>query len=538
MGQILDRLQVYGYAPQEELVILGSLLTGEPVLLIGGIGSSKTTLVRKIGKTLKVPTGIFNTANGQFEDIIGFINPKELGQGKVSYVETPVTIWGKQLVLLDEINRPNPAVANKWLDFLADREMLGADTGNIWRFGAMNPLNTQGTSRMGEATIGRFGSFVYVPEFLGMSSTDRLAVIQTMTSQNMPGLRVWAPDESTVDSVDYTAAQSVVHTILGKGAQYFRTLEKNCGGLDRFLDKFVITLNQRLGQKPEAKKDDEDEQPQDEEEKLSLDGRRVGLLRRMLLGVRAVELAMADVTGSPVRPLAATVQAAIPFGLPLGVNSETGRSPDLVKVVESVTQSLLPFLTEDGDLSKLELHFELLTTPNIFRKLEILLSDPNLDQMVRSAAWTQITKTATFGGAVVGLVALTVESQVPGTIPSNALDGLTKLLDGAPLEPRVMYLKGPYMLSFAHDIEKVLDQDTTLGKIIAAGKVNEFVDQHQWRQDINAADVNRLTSEVDALVKSASNLTPVVERILSVRTAHGSQAAAAPRRRAAATATP
>lgn len=529
MGQILDRLKVFGYSQQEELVILGSLLTGEPLLLIGGIGSSKTTLIRKLGKVLGVPTGIFNTANGQFEDIIGFINPKELGQGKVSYVETPVTIWGKKLVLLDEINRPNPAVSNKWLDYLADREMLGADTGNIWRFGAMNPLNVQGTSRMGEATIGRFGSFVYVPEFLGMSSTDRLAVIQTMTSQNMPGLKHWSGPQVHVDQADYVGASTILQQVMAKGAEYFATLEANCGGLDRFLDKFVITLSQRLAPKPATKSDDEDEEPQDEEEKFSLDGRRVGLLRRMLLGVRAVELAMADVVGLPVKPLGATVQAALPFGLPLGVNNEAGRSPDLLKTIESVVQSLLPFLAEDQDLTKIEKHFELLTSPNIFRKLEILLSDPNIDQMVKSAAWTQITKTATFGGAVVGLVALTVESQVPGTIPSNALDGLTKLLDGAPLEPRVMYLKGPHMLAHAHKIEKILDQPNTLGKIIAAGKVNEFVDQHQWRQDINATDVSTLTREVEALVQGASNLTPIVERILGVRTSTGTKTPPPPR---------
>ncbi len=47
---ILNRLGIFGWPEWDENLLLASLLTGDPLLLIGNHGCAKTHVVQKLGK--------------------------------------------------------------------------------------------------------------------------------------------------------------------------------------------------------------------------------------------------------------------------------------------------------------------------------------------------------------------------------------------------------------------------------------------------------------------------------------------------------
>jgi hypothetical protein len=51
-----------------------------------------------------------------FEDVLGYPNVEKLKQGVVEYVPRKVTVWDKELILIDELNRAIPELQSKWLD--------------------------------------------------------------------------------------------------------------------------------------------------------------------------------------------------------------------------------------------------------------------------------------------------------------------------------------------------------------------------------------------------------------------------------------
>ena len=54
---ILEQLGIYGWKEQDENLVMASLLTGDPLLLIGNHGCAKTHVANKVAEALpSVPT--------------------------------------------------------------------------------------------------------------------------------------------------------------------------------------------------------------------------------------------------------------------------------------------------------------------------------------------------------------------------------------------------------------------------------------------------------------------------------------------------
>jgi MoxR-like ATPase len=102
---ILNQLGIFGWKKADENLVLASLLTGDPLLLIGNHGCAKTHVANKVAQALGRRFLVYDASKAMFEDILGFPNLQKLQQGKVEYVPSPVTVWDKELILIDEINR-------------------------------------------------------------------------------------------------------------------------------------------------------------------------------------------------------------------------------------------------------------------------------------------------------------------------------------------------------------------------------------------------------------------------------------------------
>lgn len=504
MAKIFEQLSVYGFSRQDETIFLASILTGDPILLIGGTGATKTTLVWKLGKAIQRKTQVNNWSVGQFEDLFGFINPKKLSEGEVEYIRSPVTIWENEILGIDEVSRVLHENQNKSLEVLADGTVMGRPTGVIWRLGMMNPLSNDGTTSLTDAMLSRFASFMFVPELHNMSTSDRLAVIRNVTQSTAPALKVWGVDPAIVkDPADYASAGKHIVDVMKCAAKHYQFLIRENGDIPRFFEQFLRDLYKYLVSTKNK-------------ERISLDGRRAGYLYRHAVACRAIDLAMSDVLSLPGRTLFNVVQEAIISGLPIGVNSEVGRDMDLIAKVKDIISKLSPFLTEGKTTREMELQWELMHSKDVYRQLEILLTEP-MDQIVRTTAWTHVLENSMASAGFVALLALNVEATRRGTIPSAVLDRLTKVLDKGQAIQRPIKITNPALLPFSGKLTKATAQKTVLGKIVAHHMLSMFIDKYQGL-DVGAESVvTEFVHSVDDEVKKLVKLDEVTDRILKRR---------------------
>ena len=55
---ILEKLGIFGWKEEEENLLLASILTGDPLLLIGRHGSAKTAVAEKMAEALRKAAGL------------------------------------------------------------------------------------------------------------------------------------------------------------------------------------------------------------------------------------------------------------------------------------------------------------------------------------------------------------------------------------------------------------------------------------------------------------------------------------------------
>jgi hypothetical protein len=106
-----------------------------------------------------------------FDDLIGFMNPKSLARGELDFVHTPLSIWKADAVLFDEINRANPFIQSKLHELIRRRRLLGLTTNIKILFSAVNPPERYQSGYMDMALASRFAC-AQVPNITSMKEAD------------------------------------------------------------------------------------------------------------------------------------------------------------------------------------------------------------------------------------------------------------------------------------------------------------------------------------------------------------------------------
>ena len=88
---ILEQLGIYGWKEQHESLVMASLLTGDPLLVIGNHGCAKTHLACRVAEALGRRFLVYDASKAIFEDVLGYPNMEKLKQGVVEYVPGSVT---------------------------------------------------------------------------------------------------------------------------------------------------------------------------------------------------------------------------------------------------------------------------------------------------------------------------------------------------------------------------------------------------------------------------------------------------------------
>lgn len=180
----LRQIGVYGFNDIEPL-ILASLVSEDPILLIGLSGTGKTYLLNSISEALGLNHKHYNASLLSFDDLIGFPFPSD-DKRSIEFLPTPATIWDAESVLIDELSRCKPEIQNKFFSIVHERKIQGIALNSLrYRWAAMNPLlfsdsdaeNYSGSQALDPALADRFAFILDVPDWLALNEADQEAVV-------------------------------------------------------------------------------------------------------------------------------------------------------------------------------------------------------------------------------------------------------------------------------------------------------------------------------------------------------------------------
>lgn len=468
---ILERIGIYGWNERDENLLLAGLLTGDPVLLIGTHGTAKTHLATKLSEALDKRFITYDASKALFEDVLGYPDIKKLQEGIVSYIPSKVTLWDKEFVFIDELNRALPEMQNKWLEIIRSRKIMGYDTNATWVWSAMNPLSYTATQALDEALVGRFALFVYPPELLDMNEHDRVKVAGHINGDDAPALRIWntTTNGKTVDPKEVALCGRELSELLVRAGAHFTRLAGNTNGMGTFLARYADLL---------ARETNND---------IRLDGRRLGFMYRNIIATHAIETAKAEVTGIEARPLCESALHAIKASIPIGINDEhTAREESLHKV-EICFDLLKDCLSGTGDSDRVERIYELFTTDDLLRKTRLLITE-NLGEMAASKAWHDLLNNG-HDVTLFAYTALQVEAHRPGTVPQELLESLSTHVNPETLGTGCLPQLQDANIELAATVEQLLKRETDMGKLLALQHVKKLSGRNAiTEEDITETD--------------------------------------------------
>jgi len=182
-GSYLRTIGVYGYEAVEP-IILASLVTEDPLLLIGKAGTGKTYLLNSLSEVLGMTHRHYNASLINFDELVGFPYP-DPDFNAVRYLETPATVWQAESVLIDEISRCKPEHQNRLFSLIHERRIQGISILQLrYRWAAMNPCGEdqgvvdfyEGSLPLDQALADRFAFLIPVPDWDVLSEADQLLI--------------------------------------------------------------------------------------------------------------------------------------------------------------------------------------------------------------------------------------------------------------------------------------------------------------------------------------------------------------------------
>ena len=490
MTSLLKQLGIYGWKQEDENLVLSSLLTGDPLLMIGAHGGAKTHIAYKMAQALSKRFIAYDASKSLFEDVLGFPNVESLKNGRVEYVPSAVTVWDKQFILIDEINRALPELQAKWLEIIRSRKIMGFPTDVKWVWAAMNPLTDSrynGTQVMDAALIGRFSIFLYPPEALDMEEDDRIRVVEHINGDDAPSLGEWVQNVNsrTVSPAQTGETGQRISRILTLAAGHFLRLRQQFETLGTFLSRFSILVMKET------------------DGKVKLDGRRLGFMYRNLLAFRAVELARNEAMGDELPAFSESAKRVMLAGIPVGINQDGINKEEFLHKVEICLDLLADYFRDGSDLSRTETIYRLFTCADVLEKTRILLTE-NLSDLAKSKAWNDLA-----GGqqdiSVLAYVALQVEAHRPGTVPVELLEKLAGRVGSSSLSSASVPLLKNESIEHLDEINRLLDQPTDLEQMIAFHRVRELAERDQ----ITSESLQRVRRSIRADVQEFRKLLQV-----------------------------
>ena len=403
MSRIFEQIGIFGMPEEHEDVLLACLLTGDPALLIGKQGTAKTGLVGALSAAMcesrkrKFPKDpdkwirhhAYDSSKINFEDLIGLPNVEKLKEGKMEFVQSPLTAWDKDIVSFDEFNRQAPEQQNNIFELIRSRKIQGMDTKVKWIINCMNPFGMAGTDELDEALVDRHAWFLYVNSFDSLPDKAKTSIATHVGQHDAPALKnFWNGQQGDFDVDEEGAINNKladvgdsIFEIMENAAVFYKDLRNNVSTpYGVFISRFQGALTAMSKGKDWS---------------VEISGRRVGMLHRNALSLRAVELAKAQkFPRYKVRTLKDSCKIAVEYGIPAGISKASGQgmNKEAVGAINAAVDQLGEFFKRSGEISMIaavDTIYELLTTTSLARKMDILMNEVT-DETTKSQTWSDI----------------------------------------------------------------------------------------------------------------------------------------------------
>lgn len=486
MAEVFNSLGIWGIPKKQEIVMLQSLITGDPLLIVGKHGSAKTKTAKDIARALELDFQSYDASKSMFEDMLGLPNPKAMQEGRMEYISSPITCWDKEFIFIDEVNRAIPELQSKWLEIIRSREVMGfkLDCKFIW--GAMNPIGYEGTNMLDEAYIGRFASFVDFPSVLEMNNDDRIEIVNSVGMDDAPALGYWLKNkrDKVKNKEDYTLARKKISALLTLATENYLLMSTQVefNLLSRFLSRFAKSLQHNTNSTDSEKK----------RNAIELDGRRLGYIKRAILGYRAMELAYSSLYMSELDDFESSVKNAILSSIPFGINEENAMDEWGESQVKNSFDQLKDYFVGE-DLKKVNLNYELMVSPDPIRKAEILMNE-DIGQIAKNSAWTRILEETSIDISILSMLALNIESVSQGTIPQNILDQMARKIDSSAIVVKSPVLIGE-SVKYYDKVNNLISQGANkIEQLIICNEINKGLSELSSQMFFDEKDFEEIVS--------------------------------------------
>lgn len=337
---LLSPLGIHGWERIEPLLLAGVML-GEPTLLVGEPGSAKTYLGRVLSHALssdrkELKYGYYDLSRANFEDVIGFPNPEAFRQGRAEFIHNQATIWDKQIIMVDEVSRAQRETANKWLEILGVRTLMGQPLEAKVILGGMNPPEHIGASTLPEAFADRFTLFIRLPSFSQMSKDTRGTILRGNNGLDAPAVEFWRGEEQgsrQIVPVDQSFEQAALslRQVLQQAAHRYQQLEQSSWAprVERYADLIGRAML---------------------ESQTSLEARRLKMIRRAILATAAVRLAQTEEATLTEEIALSSAAQVVRSALPHPYTGQQAVSQEQIEAAHAQAAAALK-----GDDSELEL---------------------------------------------------------------------------------------------------------------------------------------------------------------------------------------
>ena len=263
----LKKLGIYGCEAVQDLIAAG-ILTGDPVLLLSGAGSGKTYCIERIAEVLGLNFRMYNCSSANFDDLIGYLLPTE-DRKSMDFISSPTSIWGTEMLLLDEISRARLDIQNLYFTLIRNRSVQGKKVDTLkFVFAAMNPLSYAGVTPLDAALADRFAWTIKMPSMTIMCEEDREKIIGCHTSDDSPGISHWGGMKHI--HTDETIRKDLT-LWFKKAASIYESYLSDCKDVVAYVDDITCSISQSPRNKSGP-----------------IEGRRAGIILRNILSLAAV----------------------------------------------------------------------------------------------------------------------------------------------------------------------------------------------------------------------------------------------------------
>lgn len=165
--------------------LMVSLFTGLPMCLIGDAGLGKTFAAKQVNKYLLATNiCVIDASKADWEELVGPYSMKKYNQDEIEYLKTPMSIWNKEFIFVDEITRADTKIQNGLLEVLNEGTLQGMPTDISYKWAASNPLSYEGTQSLSEALADRFAFVLDIPGVMQMTEQDLREITKQGSSVN------------------------------------------------------------------------------------------------------------------------------------------------------------------------------------------------------------------------------------------------------------------------------------------------------------------------------------------------------------------